>query len=188
MLLVPCDGATLDLLMLWAASEGVRRSAYVARHTACKDNVPVLHQLIHTRHQYATLLGFPSFTHYHLHAQFAQRPEFVASFLQELLTHLHPIALEEIKAIEAEKRADQERRGLGKVKGDSNSTPSPSTPTSVYEWDAAYYMGRIKATEFDLDDRTLSQYFPVRHCLQVTPRTRLHTAHPELLQVTSILP
>ena len=109
-----------------------------------------------------------------------QRPEFVSTFLQELLIHLHPIALEEIKGIEAEKKADQERRELGKLAGSVASASSSPPPAAVCEWDAAYYMGRIKATTFDLDDRTLSQYFPLHQCIQV--HTHSHTPTDPLLQ------
>ena len=91
-----------------------------------------------------------------------QRPEFVESFLHELLSRLHPRALAELSGVAEEKRRDVQREGGsggGGGEGDSASA------VAVHEWDAAYYMGRMKAGLFDLDDRALSHFFALQRCI-----------------------
>ena len=121
----------------------------------------------------------------------------VSTFLHQLLDHLHPQAVQELRSIEVEKSRDREweeamerqQRRTGGAAAEqrqrvdsaaSSSTPPPpsSSPPlpSVAVWDAAYYMGRMKATAFDLDDRVLSQFFTLRGCMQVGPNRSYLTA------------
>ena len=62
----------VDSMLLWVPSSSVRRTLHAARHTAYADNEAVLEQLIAARDRYARLMGFPSYTHYHTHAQLAK--------------------------------------------------------------------------------------------------------------------
>ena len=78
-MLAPCDASTLDALLLWVPSEPVRRAAHSARSAAYGANAAVLERLVDARDRYAHLQGFPSYAHYHVHAQYAKGQHAVAS-------------------------------------------------------------------------------------------------------------
>ena len=115
------------------------------------------------------------------------------SFLQQLLTQLHPQAVRELRSIEAEQRKDTQHLNMTKqrlhqqtteaavdaggvaaaasVAPHLHSTSSAATASSVAVWDAAYYVGQMKAAAFELDERTLSQYFALQRCIEVPQLT-----------------
>jgi Peptidase family M3 len=115
-----------------------------------------------------------------------QTPEFVLSFLHHLLSQLHPLSVREVELIREEKRKDAAKTShstrhhihdLHSSSSSSISHPSASrsssgsrqvsaAPSVVHEWDAPFYIGRMKATLFDLDSAVLSRYFSLDNCIR----------------------
>ena len=115
---------------------------------------------------------------------FVQTPEFVSSFLHQLLTALHPYARQELDLIRTRKQRDVDQQRHSRATNARNQQPSaslssslssspfPSTssssppPVEVYPWDGGYYMGQLKASLFDLDADTLTAYFSLSNCIR----------------------
>ena len=82
-----------------------------------------------------------------------QTPEFVLSFLHRLLHELHPLALQELDGLRREKALDG-----GREAGQQQPT--------VHAWDAAFYIGRVKARLFELESAALSRFFSLSNALR----------------------
>ena len=111
-----------------------------------------------------------------------QTPEFVSTFLHQLLTALHPYARQELDRIRLRKQRDIDQQAtahtshtqlaLASLPSSPTFAPgpatSPSAPSSVsvYPWDGSYYMGQLKASLFDLDADTLTAYFSLSNCIR----------------------
>ena len=95
-----------------------------------------------------------------------QTPEFVSSFLHQLLEALHPHARQELELIRQRKQRDIDLQRRA-VTSDTDSLPSPPPPSvDVQPWDGSYYMGQLKASLFDLDSNTLAAYFSLANCIR----------------------
>ena len=114
----------------------------------------------------------------------AQTPEFVSTFLHQLLSALHPYARQELDFIRERKQLDiEQQRYVIPLNANSppSSAPVPSSPSftpfppftspppssvEVQAWDGSYYMGQLKASLFDLDADTLTAYFSLSNCIR----------------------
>ena len=94
-----------------------------------------------------------------------QTPEFVSSFLHQLLEALHPHARRELELIRRRKQRDVGQQ-LRSSASPRNSPSAESPPVEVQPWDGAYYMGQLKASLFDLDADTLAAYFSLPNCIR----------------------
>jgi mitochondrial intermediate peptidase len=94
-----CEGITQRV-----AHPAVRRTAYVAMHSAHSANVPVLHALAGARHELAVMIGHPSFAHMTLADRMAQNPSTVLKFLHHLSARIKPQAMADRDSLLLQKR------------------------------------------------------------------------------------
>jgi len=144
---IPADNEVINEILLWTADTSVRKQVFELSEESAIENREVLKDLISYRHEYATLVGFPSFAHKSTSVMMSKTPDNVIAQLDCIAEELRPIAEKEV-----------EKMSAGKTKDGYEKT--------VYPWDTQYYMGKIKATSCMIDSSTLSTYFSLKNCLE----------------------
>lgn len=110
------------------------------------DNQENVIKIANLRHERATLLGYPTHSHFVLEERMAQNPDQVHSFLQDLLTKAKPAAEKEFAELTA---FAKELDGIDQLE----------------KWDGAYYSEKLKQQLFSLDDEKLKPYFNLENVL-----------------------
>jgi len=129
-------------------SERARRALLTASWDRAPQNLAVLREIVRIRHEFATLLGYPSWAHYNLEERMVATPESAARFLQEVDEATIEAARAEYAALLAEKRADRPEA------------------TTVAWWDWAYYENRVKTKRFHFDGQDVRPYLEYRRVRQ----------------------
>ncbi|GAB4822253.1 hypothetical protein N2152v2_009299 [Parachlorella kessleri] len=140
----PAESSTLNAILRQCDVEELRKQAFLAYTQQPADNIGLLDQLVETRHEIASIMGFTSYAHYQLDGvTLANRPEAVQAFLQHLSTSIRP-------------KCRQERDQLQRAKQQGGAGSS-----AVQPWDRAYLMGLCKGAEGSrgVDLSQLQEYF-----------------------------
>ena len=130
--------------LAYAHSEQARKALLTASLDRAPDNVGVLQDLVRTRHELATLLGYPSWAHYNLEDRMAGTPEALDRFLSEIEAIARPPAQRELALLLEEKRGDD------------------PTATRIGEWDHQYYLNWVKGRRFRFDAKDVRPYLEYR--------------------------
>ena len=110
------------------------------------DNLSLISEIIHLRHQRAALLGFKNHADYVLRERMAKTPEQVHDFLSGLLQASRDTAQAELQ--EVQKFAEEQ-----------------ALQTPLKAWDFAYYSEKLKQQKYDFDEEKLRPYLPVQACI-----------------------
>jgi thimet oligopeptidase len=134
--------------MRYGHSERAREALEIASSDRAPQNLEVLRELVRVRHDFATLLGYPSWAHYNLEERMVGTPESAARFLQEVDDATIEAARAEYAELLAEKRTDR------------------PDAHSVARWDRAYYTNRVRTKRFRFDAQDVRAYFEYRRVRQ----------------------
>lgn len=107
-------------------------------------NVEILEELIHLRHERATMLGYPTTAAYVLETKMAKTPEAVFAFYEDLRPKVRVKAEEDFNEFETAKREHL------------NDPDAQLVPTDV-----SFYTNWLKRKKYSVDTRTLREYFPM---------------------------
>jgi thimet oligopeptidase len=134
--------------MTYSQSAKARRA--LARESADRapGNVDVLRDLTRTRHELATLLGYPTWAHYLVEDRMVATPEALARFLDEIEEVAIASERAEVEELLAEKRRDD-----------------PSA-TTIGVWEQLFYANRVRARRFRYDAQEVRPYLEYRRVRQ----------------------
>lgn len=145
------DYPTYFMIMDHCSIGETRRKLYLAfNQKAYPENMSVLHDLIAQRDEKARLLGFASYADYAFEHQMVKTVSRAERFISELV--------EKVRT-----KADQEHEML------INHLPDGVALTDdgkLKPWDLSYVMNQYKESEYALDDRIVSEYFPTDYTLK----------------------
>ena len=110
------------------------------------DNVARLEEAIALRTKIAELLGYPSWAHYVLEVRMAKDPDTVLAFLSDLREKVRPKLAADVAAMKA-------------------SFGSQDTNGNVDYWDWRYYNNVQMLNEYSVDQKKVSEYFPLQRVL-----------------------
>jgi len=126
-------------------------------------NEAVLKTIIAKRDALACALGYASYVDFDLEDQMAKNQQTVETFLHELITRSTAKALTEFDTLIA----------------DLPESVSLTPDGKLNEWDISYVYTQYKKKHFSLDERTISEYFPVEQTIQ-----RLFGVYEDFLGIT----
>jgi len=148
--ILTCDYPTYTEIIENCSIESTRKQLYIAfLNRACPQNALLLQRIITLRAELAKKLGFASFAHMDIDSEMAQSPEHVHDFLMTLRNKIVPKATAEIAEL---------TKSLPKsVMLNPDHTCKP--------WDIKYIINEYKKKHFNLDERTVAEYFPVEQTI-----------------------
>src|SRR5271156_103355 len=147
-IVVPVNESTYALFYGNVKSEAARKRYYFAYNNRAVVNVKLLREALVVRYQLTHLLGYPSWDAYQLADRMPKTPARLARFLDDLETHLRPLAAKDMAELAAVK-AEQEHV--------SHATLEP--------WDTFYEQQYLLRTKYAVDENLVRQYFPVQHTI-----------------------
>ncbi|MEC9072832.1 MAG: M3 family metallopeptidase, partial [Myxococcota bacterium] len=106
------------------------------------ENGANLKRLLELRHEYANLLGYPSYAAYVAEDKMIRTSEAIDAFIKKLGTIARPRMEDDLKGLLARKKEDQKKA------------------KTIELWDRFYYVGKVRESRFDFDARELRPYFP----------------------------
>lgn len=130
-------------VMTFAKSDSLRRRAVVALDTrAYPRNQEVLTSLMKTRHEIATLLGYPSWADYNAADKMIAKGQSIADFIQQVNDASRDLSKREFDMLLAEKR-----------KTDPGAT-------EISDHERGYLAELVRRTKYNFDSQTVRPYFP----------------------------
>jgi thimet oligopeptidase len=153
--------------LTFAKSDGLRRRLWEAFNTrAYPKNRDVLLDMMRTRHEIATLVGYSSWADYNSADKMIMNGGNIAKFIQALDATTRPVAQREFAMLLAEKR-----------KTDPEATEIP-------DYDFFRISELVRRTQYDFDSQTVRPYLPynqVKKGIMDTAATLFHVSfHQEL--------
>ncbi len=137
-------------VITYADSSALRRELYYALTTRASDqgpnagkwdNSPVMEDILHIRHEMATLLGFNNYAEYSLATKMAKQPQEVLAFLTELSDASLTTAREEFAELTQFAR---EQYGVD----------------ALNAWDVPYYSEKLRQYAYAVSKEEFRPYFP----------------------------
>jgi len=147
------NGPTLQAIMTTAEDRTLRKTFYTTWITRASekthfDNSALMYQILAQRHELSQLTHFNNYAERSLaDNKMAKTPQAVMDFLNQLLKAVRPHAEAELQALQA--FAQQ----TGHV-------------DTLYDWDLAYFSGKLSKAKFNLEEEKLRVYFPLPHVLK----------------------
>lgn len=147
------DCPTYQGVITYAKDPQLRQHIYQAYQsraselTPAYDNSSTIKEILSLRHELATLLNYPDYSHYSLVTKMAKSPQEILEFLTTLAHHAKPYALEEIHTLQT---FAKEKEGV----------------THLEPWSIAYYSEQLKQQQFGINEEELRAYFPVDQVLK----------------------
>ncbi len=127
----------------FAKSDSLRRRVSVAFGTrAYPKNQEVLTNLMKTRYEIATLLGYPSWADYNAADKMIAKGHNIADFIQQVNDASRPLAKKEFDMLLAEKQ-----------KLDPGAK-------EIWSYEVAYLSEQVSRTQYNFDSQTVRPYFP----------------------------
>lgn len=105
-------------------------------------NGDVLLSLLKKRHEYARLLGYPSWAAYVTEDKMIGSAEATDAFIRQIAGIARPRMEEDLKLLLKRKKEDDPKAD------------------SIEVWDRFYYVGKVREADFGFDSRTVRPYFP----------------------------
>lgn len=144
------DYPTYFRVMEHCAVEDTRHRLYEAfMNRAYPANKILLQKIIALRDQIAKKLGYESYAHLDIDSQMAQSPARAESFLHDLI----------------ERARGKEKQEIEVLMQDLPESVCLSKEGKLKAWDLAYIGSQYKKKHFDLDERKISEYFPMQHTI-----------------------
>lgn len=129
--------------MTFSKSDDLRRRLFEAFNTrAYPKNKDVLENMMKTRYQIATLLGYSSWADYNAADKMIKTGAHIGDFIQQVDTADRPIAKREFEMQLAEKR-----------KTDPNAS-------KIWDYEYSYLNELVRRTDYNFDSQTVRPYFP----------------------------
>lgn len=149
--IVYTDYPSYFYVMRQAKSQALRKAFYLAfSNRAYPQNESVLKQVIEKRQQMSVLLGYSSYAQYDIDGQMAQSPEVVESFIQNLVPKIRQKAQNEFKDLIKDLPDFIELNEKGQIN----------------PWDLLYLSNNYKKQHFEIDEKQLSEYFPLEKTIK----------------------
>lgn len=126
----------------------------IANNTRCKENIPMLEQVIKLRHECATLLGYPSHAAFKLELKMAKETSNVTTFLADTQKKLIPLAKKELETLLALKKTECQKNGI-EFDGKINS------------WDFHYYNRLLLQQQYKVDHEKIKEYLSFENVLKI---------------------
>jgi thimet oligopeptidase len=128
-----------------------RKKMHLAwENRAYPANGSVLKTVIAKRDELAKILGFESYDAYAISGQMAKTADRVHSFLLDLIT----------------KAGIKEEQEFAQLIADLPASVQKTPAGKLWEWDVQYTKTQYKKKHFDLDDRVVSEYFPMEKTIE----------------------
>lgn len=128
-----------------------RKQLFIAMNNrGYPGNERILQDIIAKRDELAQLIGFSSYAHLDLDSEMAKDPEVVEKFLQTLYA-------------KASKKADQE---YALFKQHLPKSVQLTAEGKLYPWDVAYVKNLYKKQHLAVDEKRISEYFPMEHTIK----------------------
>ncbi|KAJ5722017.1 metallopeptidase [Penicillium malachiteum] len=140
----------------FATEESTRRRMYIAYENKCAQNVALFEELVSCRARVAKLLGYASYAKYTIQGRMLTLPQVMELLLSD-----------ETRKQVADK-ADSERAILMEAKKQfliKQGKPEDEIDSRIHLWDMNFYSHAVRRERFDIDDRAVSEYFPLDHTL-----------------------
>ncbi|HLK64870.1 MAG TPA: M3 family metallopeptidase [Bryobacteraceae bacterium] len=127
----------------FARNDSLRRRMWVAFYTrAYPKNLEMLHNMMKTRYEIATLLGYPSWADYNAADKMVAKGENIASFIGQLETAAAPGQQRELQMLLAEKR---------------RTNPQAK---EIGDYEVKYLSEQVRRAQYDFDSQSVRPYFP----------------------------
>jgi thimet oligopeptidase len=127
----------------FAKSDDLRRRLTIAFNTrAYPKNQEVLTNLMKTRYEIATLLGYPSWADYNAADKMIAKGHNIADFIQQVNDASRPLAEKEFEMLLVEKQKTH-----------------PGTK-EISEYERSYLSELVRRTKYDFDSQSVRPYFP----------------------------
>lgn len=128
-----------------------RKNFFIAMNNrGYPDNERILKDIIAKRDELAQLIGFSSYAHLDLDSEMAKNPKVVEKFLQTLYA-------------KASKKADEEYTIF---KQHLPKSVQLTTEGKLHPWDVAYVKNLYKKQYLAVDEKRISEYFPMEHTIK----------------------
>ncbi|KAJ5709550.1 metallopeptidase [Penicillium malachiteum] len=140
----------------FATEESTRRRMYIAYENKCPQNVALFEELVNCRARVANLLGYASYAEYTIQGRMLTLPQ-----VMELL-------LSDNTMKQVADKADSERAILMEAKKQfliKQGKPEDEIDPRIHIWDHNFYSHVVRKERFDIDDKAVSEYFPLNHTL-----------------------
>jgi len=138
-------------IMTYADDRDLRKEIFMAYNSRAfkgeYDNSELIKEILQTRYDIATLLGYDNFAYYALENRMAEHPDNVNNFLNDLAK----------VAVEAGKKEVQEVQEFAKTLGFNES---------IQRWDFSYYSEKLKDNKYSLNDELLKPYFKLEKVIE----------------------
>lgn len=150
---ITLDAPSYQSFMTYADNRDLRKQLYMAYNTICthangRDNFSHVQHIVNRRLEIAQIIGYESFAHYTLKQRMAETPEMVEHFLQSLIEHYRPAALDEVKAVQHYAQTEE---------GDE---------FKLEPWDFSYYSRKLRQQLYDIDAEMLRPYLELSRVRQ----------------------
>lgn len=151
---VPIDASMSLLLLKWIPDSKIREKVFRLSHNHQEEaKSHLLDELLSKRREVSKVLGYPSYAELLFGGRLASSPTDVMEFIHEMSNIVQGTACVERKALEIEKmRLEPHLIQDGKI--------------GLHGWDRSFYIGRLKAQDFNLSSTEISQYLPLSVCLE----------------------
>lgn len=124
-------------------NDALRRRLYVAFTTrAYPKNQEVLTNLLRTRYEIATLLGYSNWADYNAADKMILKGQNIADFIKSVNDASRPLAEQEFKMLLAEKQ---------------KSNPGAK---EIFDYEASYYAELVRRSQYNFDSQSVRPYFP----------------------------
>lgn len=161
--LVPLDSSNMQVLLKWVPDSRIRERAFRLVHEQDSANKQkYLEDIIKNRWEIANLLGYRSYAELLFEGRVASSPPDVREFLERLSVLVRNTALSERTSLEMEKLRRE-------------SHLAEDCRIRLHAWDRSFYIGKLKAENFDISSTQISQYFPLSACISGLARI-LHSS------------
>jgi thimet oligopeptidase len=159
---ITTDEPDLEPPLKFAKSDGLRRRLFEAsKSRAYPKNRDVLRDMMQTRYEIATLIGYSSWADYYAADKMIGSGKNVAKFIQDLDAITRPVAQREFAMLLAEKR-----------KTDPGAT-------EIIDYDYSRLSELVRRSKYDFDSQTLRPYLPygqVKKGIMDTAATLFHVS------------
>jgi oligopeptidase A len=172
------DDPNYQAILTHAENQALRREFYEAWMTrasdqgplgGCWDNTELMSQILASRHELATLVGYPNYGEYSLATKMASSVDEVRQFIEQLAARSKPIAQREFEEL------------------------SRFAGHTLNAWDVAFYSERFKRETFSVSQEALRPYFPLPrvlagvfavaerlYSLRIVERSGVDVYHPDI--------
>lgn len=147
---VTVDYPTYHAVIEHCTVADTRKRLYKAyQNRAYPQNKAVLDAIIKKRDQLAKLLGYQSYAHLNIDNEMARTPERAYQFVNELLEKAHIKSAQE----------------FAQLKPDLAPSVALSEQGKMFPWNKAFAATWFKKKQFNLDEREVSDYFPMQQTI-----------------------